>query len=210
MKTLRILLLFLFTSSSLFAQDKVLFHGGFYGGMSTSQVSGDNLSGFKKVGGYAGAFVNIGFTKSSYLQIEASYIQKGSRSVSKTTGVLAYSLNLQYFEFPVLYQYRFQGKLHRFGLEAGVGTGFLLKTTGVEKVNGYDVINPRPFNRLDLSAMGGFSIKLMERDKFNLSTVIRGSQSIIPIRAHESGAVYRLNRGQYNTVLGLVLMFEFM
>ena len=46
---------------------------------------------------------------------------------------------------------------------------------------------------------------LLEHLKLN----ILGSQSVLPIRKHASGATYRLNRGQYNSVLAFTLMVEF-
>ena len=188
-------------SLGLLAQEQKIFSGGVYAGMSTSQLSGDQLAGFKKAGLYGGAFVNFHFTEKSAMQMELSYIQKGSRYVSKTMGLL-YAVNLQYFEMPILYKWQFS---KRFGLEAGPALGYLIKTTDVEK-NAYGILYPsRPaFNRLDLSVMGGFSVRLVERVKFN----IRFSQSVLPVRKHASGAVYRLNRGQYNSVVALTLHLE--
>lgn len=184
------------------AQEQRIFYGGGFAGISTSQLSGDQLSGFKKVGVYAGAFVNARFTPQSSVQLELSYIQKGSRSVSKTRG-LVYAVNLQYLEMPVLYKWQFS---KRFGLETGPSLGFLLKTTDVER-DAYGTLTPsRPaFNRMDLSVSGGFSVKIVEHLKFT----IRGIQSVLPVRKHESGAVYRLNRGQYNSVLAMVVHLEY-
>jgi hypothetical protein len=198
----------LFLSTAAVAQDKAIFHGGFYAGIATSQLSGDQLSGFKKPGAYAGAFINLHLGPQSLLQLEISYIQKGSRSVSKTIG-LVYAVNLQYFEMPLLYKYQFPGKLRRFGLEAGPALGFLIKNTDVER-NSYGLLyNRPPFNRIDLSAMGGLSVMIIDGGKCDMTTDIRVSQSVIRVRKHFSGEVYRLNRGQYNSVLSLTLAFEF-
>jgi hypothetical protein len=202
MKGIFLSVVFLFAVSCLSAQEEALFHGGAYAGISTSQLSGDQLSGFKKVGLYAGAFVNVHLTPKSLLQLEISYIQKGSRSVSKFYGLI-YHVNLQYFEAPLLYKWQFS---NRFGLEVGPAAGFLIKNTKIER-DAYGVFpDDRPaFNRFDLSITGGVSIKIIE----HLKTEIRFSQSVLPIRQHASGAVYRLNRGQYNSVIGLIFMVEF-
>lgn len=198
------LFLLLLSGSSLMlsAQEQRIFYGGGFAGISTSQLSGDQLSGFKKVGVYAGAFVNARFTPKSSLQLELSFIQKGSRSVSKTRG-LVYAVNLQYLEMPLLYKWQFS---KRFGLEAGPSLGYLIKTTDVER-DAYGTLTPSrpPFNRIDLSVSGGFSVKIVEHLKFT----VRGIQSVLPVRKHESGAVYRLNRGQYNSVLAMVLHVEY-
>jgi hypothetical protein len=39
---------------------------------------------------------------------------------------------------------------------------------------------------------------------------IRGSlwQSLLPVRDHDGGATYRLNRGQYNTVIALSFLYN--
>lgn len=196
-------ILVLFFSLQLTAQEKVLFHGGAYAGISTSQLSGDQLSGFHKVGIYAGAFVNVNFTPKSLLQLEISFIQKGSRSVSKFSGLI-YHVNLQYFEIPFLYKWQFS---KRFSLETGPSIGYLIKNSNIERDaygNGSYVNNPS-FNRIDLCALGGFNVEIAKHFKVN----IRYSQSVLPIRKHAGGAVYRLNRGQYNSVLMFTFVTEF-
>jgi hypothetical protein len=202
MKQFSFIIALVFVFSIAQAQESKVFFGGAYAGLSASQLSGDQLSGFKKAGIYAGAFVNFHVTEKSAIQLELSFIQKGSRSVSKTSG-LAYASRLNYFEMPLLYTWQFH---KRFGLQAGPATGFLIKTTDVER-DAYGVLQPsRPaFNRIDLSAMGGFTINIIE----HLRCDIRFSQSVLPIRKHASGAVYRLNRGQYNSVIGLTIVLEY-
>ena len=187
--------------TAVFAQEKKVFFGGAYAGIATSQLSGDELAGYKKAGIYAGAFVNFHVSPKSILQLELSFIQKGSRSVSKTMGLI-YHCNLQYLEMPLFYKYQ----LHkRFGLYAGPALGYLVKRNNVERDYMGTLPNRRPFNAIDLSAMAGVSIGILE----HLHCDIRFSQSVIPVRAHESGAVYRLNRGQYNSVLSMILVVEY-
>lgn len=191
------------------AQEQKVFYGGAYAGLSTSQLSGDEHSGFNRAGLYAGAFVNFHVSPQSAFQLELSFIQKGSRAVSKSAGLI-YASNLQYVEMPVLYKWQFPEStrssfLKRISIEAGPAIGYLIKNTEVEK-NAYGTIYPsRPFDRMDYSVIAGTSIRLLKHLKFNL----RFSQSFLPIRAHQSGAVYRLNRGQYNSVLAFTFHLEF-
>ncbi len=201
MKRIVLFVFLLLNLTLLNAQENKVFYGGAYAGLSASQLSGDQLSGYKKAGLYAGAFVNIHVSEKSAVQLEISYIQKGSRSVSKNLGLI-YAVNLQYFEVPLLYKWQFH---KRFGFEVGPATGFLIKTNNVEKDYMGLLPNRPDFNRIDLSAMGGFSIGIVEHLKLDL----RFSQSVLPVRKHSSGAVYRLNRGQYNSVIGFTLVLEY-
>jgi hypothetical protein len=199
------LLLFCTLLIAITAKGQVIFHGGALAGVSTSQVSGDQLSGFNKAGIYAGAFVNLHITDKWLFQFEIDYIQKGSRKNPKPSrnDFTKYVMNLQYFEVPILFKWEF---LDRFQLEMGPAVGYLIKNTGVERDENGPFVDPRPaFSKIDLSVMGGVSFKIIEHLKLN----IRGSQSVLPIRQHESGAVYRLNRGQYNSVLAFTLHLEY-
>lgn len=201
-KSVFIAALLVFCSFSSGAQ--VIFHGGIFLGVSTSQVSGDQLSGFHKAGLYGGAFVNFHLTDKWLIQIETDYIQKGSRKNPKPEhgDYTSYRLNLQYFEFPVIIKWQFT---ERFGFEAGPALAYLLKNTNVEKDESGIMPNRPAFNNFDLSMMGGFTVNIISHLKVN----VRASQSILPIRKHFSGQTYRLNRGQYNSVLAFTLVGEF-
>ena len=96
-------LLFIFFPIIGFSQG---FGGGLYGGISTTQVTGDAIVGFHKAGGWAGAFTDYRFTPRSALQFELSFIQKGSRQAPtvKNNGVL-YVNNQNYLELPILYKW---------------------------------------------------------------------------------------------------------
>jgi hypothetical protein len=205
----------LLCSLQIIAQEQHLFHGGGYAGMSASQLAGDGHAGFNRIGLYAGTFVNVHVSPASLLQLEISYIMKGSRAVSKTQGLL-YSSNLQYFEAPLLYKYSFAnvswGKtkfgsfIKRLELETGPAIGWLIKNKGVEK-NEYGVFNDpnRPsFSRIDLSVMGGLGIKIIEHFKAD----IRFSQSILRIRK-PNGDHPGIYNGNYNSVVSLTLVVEY-
>ena len=59
------------------------------------------------------------------------------------------------------------------------------------------------FNKVDLGAFIGMSHHLTEKIILNS----RISNSILPVRPHASGAIYQLNRGQYNSVLSFTLHY---
>lgn len=130
------------------------FGGGLYGGISTSQVSGDGIAGFNKVGGWAGLFTDYRFTPRSTLQFEISFIQKGSRQAPtvKNNGIL-YVHNQNMIEIPVLY--RWYG-IKNMSIELGFQAGILMGT--VERGNVIPETRNNPaFRKAEASAMGGLS-----------------------------------------------------
>ena len=55
------------------------FDAGLIGGFSTSQVTGDNLSGFDKLGSRFGAYISYPINKKMSYQMEMQFLQKGSK-----------------------------------------------------------------------------------------------------------------------------------
>ena len=74
------------------------FYGGVRVGFTASQVSGDDLSGFHKVGAHAGLFVNHAIIPSGRLklQLELDFTMKGSHSYTPKNQIADnfYSLTL--------------------------------------------------------------------------------------------------------------------
>lgn len=177
------------------------FKGGVLAGIAATEISGDRLSGPNKAGIYAGAFVNIDLPGKSSLQMEIDFIQKGSRHNPDTTSPDSYLLRLNYIEIPIHYRYKFHPRMM---VESGLSYGILIHK--YEEVNGneIDIISPA-FKFGDLSLNIGFFYALSDHLKFNL----RYSNSLLHVRPHGSGATYRLNKGQYNSVLSFVVFYQF-
>ncbi len=191
------LFIVMITGSSVIGQD---FHGGVLGGLSTSEISGDRLTGPNKAGLYFGAFVNRQFTPHSSAQMELDFIQKGSRKNHDSTLLdTAYLLRLNYVEIPVHYNFHFNEKA---SLETGLSLGVLIHS--YEEANGYEWVSGPSFFRTDLSFNIGAFYSLTDKLRIN----VRYSNSILPVRAHSQGQTYRLNKGQYNEVLSFVLFYE--
>ena len=55
------------------------FDAGLTGGFCTSQVSGDNLSGYNKLGSRFGAYISYPINKKMSYQLEMQHLQKGSK-----------------------------------------------------------------------------------------------------------------------------------
>lgn len=129
------------------------FGGGLYGGISTSQVTGDNIGGFNKVGGWGGAFTDYRFTPRSTIQFELSFIQKGSRQAPtvKNNGVL-YVNNQNYLELPILY--RWYG-IKNMSIEMGTQVGYLINA--IERDNSGEIRGAIPHRQVEWSAAAGLS-----------------------------------------------------
>lgn len=152
-----------------------------YGGISTSQVSGDGIGGFNKVGGWGGAFTDYRFTPRSTLQFEISFIQKGSRqtpTVKNNNTFILYNYNM--LEIPVLY--RWYG-IKNMSIEIGPQVGVLLSS--VEKGSDPSFVEARnsPANpRAELSGAAGLSYYFW---KGKVEANVRYSNSITTIRKYD-------------------------
>ena len=186
-----ILFIFQFNSS---AQE---FNAGILSGLSTTQVSGDNLAGYNKAGLIIGGFVNRDISQSLALQIEMMYIQKGS-SNPKVENLIA-EINLEYIEIPLIIVLKSSEKINfDFGIHiSALIDGYYKDIYGILE-------NQIEFNDFELGAIGGIAYKLNE--KIFLCT--RLSNSIIPIANHASGQTYRLNKGKYNTGLNFIISYK--
>ena len=136
--------------------------------------------------------------------MEIDFIQKGSRRNPRPSkgSYDKYVLRLNYIEVPLLYKWLFSKKI---AFEIGPAAGVLLKTSDVE-FDEYGLLQNRTaFNPYDVSVMAGIYYNFNDHLKANF----RFSNSVLPVRKHAGGATYRLNRGQYNSVIALSLHYEF-
>ena len=172
------------------------------GGIVGSQISGDELSGFNKAGIYAGLGVRTSVNQEFDLGFRIIYFQKGSRKrlKSEEPDSSFYLLRLNYFEIPLTLRYVISKSFY---VEAGPSMGFLINSSEQDEQG--ELTYRRPFSDYDLSFMGSFGYTITKNLDFNLGYY----QSIVPIREHASGAIYRLNQGQYSSVLTFTLLYTF-
>ena len=177
-------------SVNLFSQN---FKGGIIVGISTSQVSGDNLGGYHKAGLCIGVFTLLPINYIAHLKMEMNFIQKGSNNPKILKNEIP-DISTSYLEVPISVNY-YQNEIT--ALEIGAQVAFLLSSTD------NDIYGPQqselfnPFNKLDIGVFIGMNYHIT--DKIILNS--RMSNSIIPIRSHPSNVTYYLNRGQYNSLL---------
>ena len=196
MKNKLLFCLFTFFTFFSFSQN---FKGGVIAGVSTSQVSGDALGGFHKAGLYLGVFTELPLSPISNIKMEMNYIQKGSNNPKMFENNMP-DISTSYIEVPISVNY-YQNEITCF--EIGIQTAFLLNFSD------NDLYGPIPndqsiaFNKVDLGAFIGMNYHLTD----NILLNSRISNSILPVRPHASGAIYQLNRGQYNSVLSFTLHY---
>lgn len=198
------IIIVIFIVFGAFVSNAQFFYGGFRAGLNGSQVSGDQLSGFDKFGLHGGLYAGVKLNQKSRLQVEMLYVQKGSRQNAKPDkGIYSsYLLRLNYIELPLIFIWR--GNSY-FEIEGGLSYGSLMSNTDVEWDENGLMPGMSPFNKYEISVQLGFNYLLNE----NLRANFRLNNSILPVREHSGGATYRLNRGQYNTVLMLGMNYLF-
>lgn len=196
-KVLTLIFIF-FLSGVTFAQN---FKGGIHGGLVGSQVAGDRFSGYNKAGISAGGWVSLRFTTHSEVQMELSYIQKGSRENPnyEKERFDEFIMRLGYAEMPILYRMIYSDKLN---FETGLSMNFLIHH--YERFNSEELFSP--FAKSNLCFILGLSYNLNERLKVNFRT----NNSLNSIRTERvNGDVYRLfGHGQFSDALVFSLYYE--
>jgi hypothetical protein len=172
-------------------------------GISTSQISGDNLSGFNKLGINVGIGIRREVAPKWEACMDIMYIQKGSRKNSRPDkGDLDfYLMALDYVDVPLYMLY----KQDKWQFEIGLSVGYLLSAKE-EDQNGPILRVGREYNDLDVGGLLGLSYPLGDKVKLN----IRASNSLLAVREHAGGSTFRLNQGQYNSVLAFGFRYYFL
>ena len=193
----RLIMILIIISNATLSQT---FDLGLVGGINTSQVSGDGLGGYNKLGLRIGGFIKKELDHFN-AQIELLYINKGSRSNALINNDYSYIdnyiLKLNYVEIPIIIEKKIYKYIYA---QSGLSIGRLIYMS--ELNNNYE-INGISANNTEYSMHIGINSRLEN----NMYLNIRFSNSVFPIRAHSSGQTYKWNRGQYNTSLSISLNY---
>jgi len=178
--------------------------GGLYGGFNLSQVDGDEVFGYHKIGFNGGPTAIIPFRNNFSFSIETLYNQKGSfqKPISRDTGYGMYRLKLNYVEVPLLVHYRDKGKIN-------FGAGFTWgKLVGFKEWEHNAQINwikdSIPYKGNDICALIDVDFPIYDRFRFNF----RYSYSLFKIRTRYY-PIINTTRFQYNNVLTFRLLYVF-
>jgi len=200
-KIIPVLFFLIITGVNVKAQD---FKAALKAGVSTSQISGDNLGGYNKAGLAAGGMVSLPLSEKFDIALEVLYIEKGSKRDSdpEKGDYQYYRLRLNYFEFPLMLKWNYS---KRFTFDAGPTFGVLMKSSEEDEYGEIPTSDIREFNKTEVGIAGGMQVNFASKFSF----VARIESSILAVRDHVSGETYRLNKGQYNAVLSFAFQYNF-
>ncbi len=212
-KYLLLLLLLFALSPSLHAQR---FKGAVMAGMNISQVDGDLVYGYHRVGGHIGLAAILPIKKWD-ITLETVFNQKGAvqkayyehyDSATNYTYTGAYDLRLNYVEIPLMVHYTDK---ERYTVGIGFSYGRLVNFSEIEhggNVPPYsDTVS---FSKNDYNFLADLQIRVWKQLKFN----IRFSYSMASIRERTyHDVIYHLKdpwtRKQYNNMLTFRLVYVF-
>ena len=183
---LHFIFILLLTAGILSAQN---FKAGAIGGISTSQVSGDQLGGFNKVGVKLGSFVNHPINLATRGELAMYYIDKGSNDLNSN-----FRIDLSYIETSWCVQKSSKGFIYEGGLLFSV-----LLDGKTYDIYGYEDVTKSDYYKFDIGAKLSAGIKLKPR--LFMFWEITNSLPFTPIQDHPGGATYGLNKGKYNSIL---------
>ncbi|MDG2363487.1 MAG: outer membrane beta-barrel protein [Flavobacteriales bacterium] len=85
------------------------FNGGLIGGATASQIHGDGIGGFNKVGLHLGATIEIGWAENKNIQIGIVYNQKGSKKPPNPTAgdYETWRYRFTYIDIPITTSYSY-------------------------------------------------------------------------------------------------------
>ena len=186
------------------AQD--VFKIGFLGGVNTSQVHGDMLSGFDKAGFIAGGFVKKDLNDTWGLKFEILYTEKGSRKNARPDkgDTRFFLLRLNYAEVPLVVRFRHKKLVG----ELGLSEAFLVKHRQWDEVG--EITGLNPMRRTETNLITGLAYQLSDNLEFN----VRYTNSIFPVMKFDVPVYYTsrfynlFNRGFYNNVLNFTVHYQ--
>tara|TARA_B100000427_G_scaffold237498_1_gene200365 strand:+ start:42 stop:686 length:645 start_codon:yes stop_codon:yes gene_type:complete len=178
------------------------FKGGVIGGITMSQIHGDGVGGFNKLGVNAGFTIQVLNSKYRGVNLGVIYNQKGSRKPPNPNieGDNTWAYKFTYFDLPVVYTMEIEGVHVEFGVQPSV----LISAKENMYNVGYDPTGI-PVKDFDLSVVLGAQLQIDH--KMRLFT--RLTQSAIAIAPKPEDPLNRWNNAMRNMTLeiGVIALF---
>ena len=165
------------------------FSTGIVAGMNASQIDGDMLAGFDKIGFTGGLKAIINFESAFAMNVEFLYSQRGSKpDIFNPDYDPNIGINLVYAEIPVYFSlgdwYQEEGKYHKVSAQAGFSYGRLITASAFDNFHppemSVDKIVPY-FNDNDFSWLLGVTYRLNS----HLGLMGRYTRGITPLLSPE-------------------------
>ncbi|MBQ7550875.1 MAG: PorT family protein [Bacteroidales bacterium] len=183
------------------------FKGGIRAGFTATQMSGDELRGFHKLGAFAGGFVTWRFVQNGKwaIQPEINFIMKGSSTFLRANkeGNIGekYVLSLYFIEVPFFAKYNIVR-----GLEFELGLAMDVLLYGVEKDANGKIPARQPFRTFGMTGIAGFSYLFANHYGLNL----RYGNSLIPLRVPDGEyGNYRITKKQFSSEIVFSFYYQF-
>ena len=150
------------------------FIGNLHSGLNLSQLSGDDLNGFRKLGLHAGASVSYPWSNTQkQISLEFLYQQKGSRQGDNAGDLQQISVNT--LSIPLIYRwgewYNEQIERHNFYVEIGATVNAI---NNVQSENTFFDNRTDEFKNFDWGLLAGIKISINRK----FSTTIRYERSV--------------------------------
>ncbi|MEO5907286.1 MAG: porin family protein [Saprospiraceae bacterium] len=174
--------LLLLVSDSIQAQR---FSAGIIGGANASQIDGDQLAGFDKLGLTGGLKAIVNFESAFDLHIEFLYSQRGSKpDLFSPEYDPDIEISLRYLELPVFFTigdwWQEEEGYHKVSAHAGLSYGRLITARTFDYYNpdeaSLDLLVPY-FNKNDLSWLAGISYRMNS----HFGVTARYTRGIVPL-----------------------------
>ena len=172
-------------------------------GPSVSQIDGDRVGGYNKMGAIAGLGIAHSFNQQLQALMELEYISKGKGTYEESTGA-SYKTNLNYVQLPLLVQYNIN---NAFFVETGLSAACLFSYQFYEN-NEPTSSSPFQPTKFELGYLIGSTYAINDFWRVNL----RFAYSIIHINELSDDDYYRSSSwkhplGKYNRSLTLALQY---
>ena len=186
-----------FTISTTHAQ---FFKGGLIIGLTGSQMDGDMLTGYNKLGITTGFFIRHDISKKLAIQSDYKYVMKGAATNITNSATTGYSQTLHYIEVPLT---AIMGISKKIEGEVGLAAAMLMYDSYYNVSDGsYDRSN---MNKYDISSIFGITYFYSEKVNVNLKI----SYSLAPVSHNlPSNPSLLGSNGQFNNVLELAIYYK--
>ncbi|HCS19414.1 MAG TPA: hypothetical protein DIW47_02435 [Bacteroidetes bacterium] len=189
-----LLFLVLFPIGLVQAQE---FKSGYMLGVSATQVDGDNLSGYNKLGPHLGIFVERMFGDKFSVRPEFLFTIKGAKNYVDIDNIAdPIKTAFYYVEVPFFLNYH----IKKFQIEAGPSFGVLMYAYNNDKTGKYETTGL--YNRMEWAAHLGVSYRLKE----SMLLYGRYSYSMDCVDGGNCGALFtspKLRPGYFHNVISV-------
>ncbi len=152
-----------------------VFEGGLMAGITGSQIDGDGMGGYHKIGVSADIYAKLVFNKKWGMISGVGYAGKGAMSDIKYQYLVT---SFHYAEIPIWFEYN---ALDKFSFTGGLTVGYLIR--GYQKTSGI-TFDEKDLKLLKMEYSTYFSVNYKLSDRLSLNLV--HTYSILPINEYSN------------------------